>query len=141
MRISPDGINLIKSLEGCSTKAYKDGGGVWTIGYGFTEGVKPGDVMTQDQIDARLAIEIQEYEKAVSAACVTPPTQRQFDALVSITWNIGISAMKGSTFMRRHNQGNFQAAAEAFKMWNQDNGKVVQGLVNRRAKEANYYLS
>ena len=65
MRTSSAGIQLLKQLEGCKLVAYQCSAGVWTIGYGFTKGVKKGDTMTQQQADARLLAELVEYEDAV----------------------------------------------------------------------------
>ena len=141
MKLSEAGIAIIKKYEGCRYLAYQDGGGVWTIGYGFTKGVKFGMSMSPEECERRLQDEVCGYEEAVLKACIVPPTQHQFDALVSLSWNIGIAGLSRSTVIRLHNQKDFVNASRAFNMWNQDNGKVVQGLVNRRAAEAALYLS
>lgn len=140
MNISKKGIDLIKKFEGCKYTAYQDIVGVWTIGYGFTKGVKFGMTITPEECEARLLEELRAYEAAVTKACIVAPTQTQFDAIVSLAWNIGIAGMSKSSVIRYHNQKDFTNAAKSFGLWNQAGGRVVQGLVNRRAAEAALYL-
>jgi lysozyme len=141
MNISKKGIELIKRFEGCRLEAYKDIVGVWTIGFGFTKGVKAGDRMTMEECERRLTDELREYEAGVLLATGSKVTQNQFDALVSFAWNVGIEGMKKSSVIRFHNAGNYIKAKESFALWNKAGGKVVQGLVNRRAAEAELYGS
>lgn len=140
IRTSPAGLHVIKSFEGCRLKAYRDVVGVWTIGYGHTEGVKEGDTLTQDEADALLPRALMRYEDAVRQACTTAPNQNQFDALVSFAYNVGTEGMRKSTVIRCHNRGDHNAAARAFALWNKAGGKVWPGLVRRRAAEAALYL-
>lgn len=139
MRTSPKGIALIKQFEGWRGTAYQDVVGVWTIGYGFTKGVQAGDRMTREQGEARLREELQDYEQAVAAAAGAC-SQSQFDALVCFAWNVGIAGMRGSSVIKAHRRGDFQAAARAFALWNKAGGKVWPGLTRRRAAEAALYL-
>ena len=141
MNISKNGIALIKRFEGCKLTAYQDIVGVWTIGFGFTRGVRAGDTMTMAECEHRLEDELRQYEAAVLSATNDKVTQNQFDALVSLAWNIGVAGMRGSSIIKFHNAGNYKAAAAAFALWNRAGGKVVQGLVNRRAAEAALYAS
>lgn len=142
MKTSNNGIALIKALEGCRLIAYWDAlGGVWSNGYGFVVGVKEGDVMTQDECDARLASELRAYEAAVQIATLGKCSQNEFDALVCCAWNIGIDGMQGSSMIKAHNRGDKAAAARAFGLWNKAGGKVVPGLVRRRSMEAALYLT
>lgn len=140
MKVSLAGRELIKEFEGFRNVAYQDVVGVWTIGYGFTEGVKPGQRMTLGQASARLATELARYESAVLAACKVPPNQNQFDALCSLAWNIGTGAIARSSVIKAHNRGDFQSAARAFGLWNKAGGKEWPGLTRRRAAEAALYL-
>lgn len=140
MKVSLAGRELIKEFEGFRNLAYQDVVGVWTIGYGFTEGVKPGQRMTLGQASARLATELARYESAVLAACKVPPNQNQFDALCSLAWNIGTGAIARSSVIKAHNRGDFQSAARAFGLWNKAGGKEWPGLTRRRAAEAALYL-
>ena len=141
MKLSPSGLALLKRFEGFREHAYQDVAGVWTIGYGFTRGVRPGDRMSIELADARLLRELLPYESAVTAACTRPSTQPQFDAMVLLCYNIGIAGFKRSTVLKAHNRGDTAAASRAFGLWNKSGGKVVQGLVNRRAQEAALYLT
>jgi lysozyme len=93
------------------------------------------------ECESRLLSEVREYEAAVLRACTIAPSQCQFDALVSLAWNIGIAGMSSSSVVRYHNKKDFVNAAKSFSMWNKAGGKVVQGLVNRREAEATLYLS
>ena len=140
MKTSLQGFSLIKQFEGFREHAYQDVVGVWTIGYGFTSGVQPGQHMTPAQADARLGTELLRYEDAVNRACVVPPNQNQFDALVCFAWNVGTAGMAGSTVIKAHNRGDFQSAARAFGLWNKAGGKVWPGLTRRRAAESALYL-
>lgn len=139
MKTSSRGISLIKQFEGFRSAAYQDVAGVWTIGYGFTHGVQAGDQMTRAQADQRLAEELRAYEAAVRAAAGAC-NQNQFDALVCFAWNVGVAGMRGSSVIKAHRRGDFDAAARAFGLWNKAGGKIWPGLTRRRAAEAALYL-
>jgi len=145
MKMSPEGIRRLKKREGCKLKAYRDQARVWTIGYGFTLGVKEGDTMTQEECEARLLAELVPYEQAVRIATKGQATQSEFNALVSFAWNVGIDGMKTSSVIRAHNRGDKAAAARAMGLWNKitvGGKKVVSdGLVWRRADEGAEYLT
>lgn len=146
MRTSKTGVELIKQFEGCELTAYLDrisDSLVWTIGYGDTQNVYPGQTITQEEADERLMRRLaNEFEPGVLRAIGgAPATQAQFDAMVSLAWNIGIGAFKGSSVARWHKAGNYQKAADSFALWNQAGGAVQRGLVRRRAEEAALYLS
>lgn len=141
MQTSPKGIALIKQFEGFRSRAYRDVVGVWTIGWGFTGGVKEGDTITPEQAEKRLKTELRQYERAVWQATDGQVTQAQFDALVSFAYNVGIAGMQRSTVIRRHREGKYQAAARAFGLWNRAGGREVAGLTRRRAQEAALYLT
>jgi lysozyme len=102
--------------------------------------VREGDTMTRVAADLRLDDELVSYEQAVWSATGGNVTQGEFDAMVSLAWNIGISAFKKSTVVKAHNRGDKTAAARAFGLWNKVKGKVNKGLVRRRALEAAWYL-
>lgn len=140
MKTSPRGIRLLHQFEGFRSKAYLDPVGIWTIGYGFTKGVKEGDVMSRAQADARLRDELAEYEQGVLRACQVPPNQNQFDALVVFAFNVGVAGMSRSSVVKAHNREDYQAAARAFGLWNKAGGKVWPGLTRRRAAEGALYL-
>lgn len=80
------------------------------------------------------------FERAVSSSVKVPLTQNQFDALVSLTYNIGPGAFKHSTLLKLLNQGDYAGASQQFDVWIKAGGQTVQGLVNRRAVEKAYFL-
>jgi len=138
--VSNSGMVLICGFEGLKLKAYDDGVGVWTIGFGTTiypNGikVKKGDTCTEVQAKAYMAHDLKKFESAVNSAVTVPINQNQFDALVSLAYNIGTSAFKESTLLKKINLGDYKGAATQFNVWNKGGGKVMQGLVNRRALE------
>ena len=145
MSTSQNGINLISSFEGCELKAYLCPAKVWTIGFGTTVypngvKVKKGDSCTLDQAKQFKAHDLKRFEKTVDDLVQVPLTQNQFDSLVSITYNIGPGAFETSTLLKKLNTGDYQGAADQFTVWNKGGGKVLQGLVNRRAKEKEVFL-
>ncbi len=140
MQISKNGINFIKVHEGCKLSAYKDGGGVWTIGYGHTGAdVTKGLFITPERALELLAVDLAKFASGVSRLVRVPVNQNQFDALVSFAYNVGVSALENSTLLKMINNGNLIAASQQFKRWNKDNGIVVKGLTNRRAAEAKLF--
>lgn len=142
MKTSLHARQKLQRLEGFSEVAYIPvPGDVPTIGYGFTHGVKMGDTITREEADHRFVIELVKYEMAVERACTNPPNQNQFDAMVLLCFNIGITGFCKSTVLRCHNAGDHQAAARAFGLWNKSGGKVYAGLTRRRAEEAALYLT
>lgn len=140
MHVSPRGRALIKQFEGFREIAYQDVVGVWTVGFGFTRGVTPGQHMTLAQAEARLITELLGYEQAVLSGCTLEPNQNQLDAMCSLAWNIGIAGFLRSTVLRAHNRGDFQSASRAFGLWNKAGGREWAGLTRRRAAEAALYL-
>jgi len=144
MKISQKGIDLIKQFEGVSLKAYPDpgtGGEPWTIGYGHTGGVKKGDVVTQAQAEELLHKDLIKFEAGVSNALTVETTQNQFDAMVSLAFNIGLGNFTKSTLLRKHNAKCWQCAAVQFGVWRNAGGKVMNGLIRRRAAERELYCS
>ena len=89
MRISENGLNLIKSFEGCRLTAYKCPAGVWTIGWGHTGGVKAGQKITQAEADQMLVSDMTAYESKVNKYSKYNWNQNEFDALTSFAYNVG----------------------------------------------------
>ena len=144
MKLSQRGIDLIKQFEGYSSKAYPDpatGGAPWTIGYGTTKGVKPGMVITAQQAEKMLRDDVAKFESGVSSLITAPTTQGQFDAMVSLAYNIGLGSFGKSTLLKKHNARCYTCAADQFRVWNRANGKVMNGLTKRRAAERQVYMS
>ncbi|MBE0149637.1 lysozyme [Serratia sp. PL7] len=144
LKTSQRGIALIKSFESLELKAYPDpatGGKPWTIGWGHTKGVKPGDRITEQQAEASLTEDLAVFELTVNSAVKAPITQNQFDALVSLAFNIGGPNFAGSTLVKKLNVGDPIGAADQFPRWKFANGKEMRGLVRRRAAERELFLS
>ncbi len=132
---------LIRQFEGCRLKAYKCPAGVWTIGYGWTHGVKSTDQWTQAQAEEMLVKGLNQYENAVQSAIgAHSTTSNQFSALVSICYNIGAGNFVKSSMLRHHKAGDYAKAADAFLLWNKAGGKVLNGLTKRRQAERALYL-
>ena len=140
MKISKVGLDLIKSFEGCSLKAYKCPAGVWTIGYGHTGGVKPGQTITHAQAVVMLQTDLGSYEMTVNKNVKVPINQNQFDALVSFTYNCGCNALRTSVLLKLLNKGDYTGAANQFDLWVNGGGKRLSGLVRRRAAEKELFL-
>ena len=141
MKTSQTGIGMIKSSEGVRLKSYQDGGGVWTIGYGHTNGVKRGMVIAESGAANMLQDDLHVAEEAVNRYVKIPITQNEFDALVSFTFNLGTGALQKSTLLSLLNKGDRTGAADQFLRWNHDNGHEVVGLTNRRKNERALFLS
>jgi lysozyme len=146
MVVSLFGVDLICGFEGKRLAAYDDGVGVWTIGFGTTvypNGIKvqKGDTCTEAQAKAYMAHDLKKFELAVNNAVKVPLNQNQFDALVSLAYNIGTNAFSKSTLVKKLNASDIQGAADQFDVWVNAGGKRMQGLVNRRAKEKALFLS
>lgn len=151
--VGEPGIGLIKSFEGCArlrrdglVEAYPDpatGGAPWTIGWGATRKglhgmVTKDTIWTQDQCDERLVDDLKRYAKDVARAIGdAPTTQNQFDAMVSFHYNTG--AIARATLTKKHNALDYVGAAAEFGRWNKAGGRVLKGLVRRRAAEAKLY--
>ena len=104
MRLSLPSRERLKRLEGFRANAYIPvPGDRVTIGYGFTDGVRPGDKMTRAEADARLIEELRPYEMAVWQGCTREPNQNEFDAMVLLCFNIGPAGFRRSTVLRAHN--------------------------------------
>jgi len=136
MKISKEGIALIKKFEGCELEAYQDSVGVWTIGYGHTKDVEQGLKITQEEAEAMLETELLEYEGYVEALVDIGLSQNQFDALVCWTYNLGPTNLKNSTMLTVLNQARIEDVPYEMKRWNKAGGEVLQGLVRRREAEA-----
>jgi lysozyme len=139
------GVKLMHDFEGCRLQAYADPGSddghPWTIGWGSTgPGIAKGVVWTQQQADDRFAADLAKFAAKVrdvlGGAKTTGP---QFDAMVSLAYNIGVGAFSKSTVLRKHRAGDYPGAQAAFAMWNKNDGAVMAGLTRRRAAEAARY--
>ena len=136
MKLGEQGKSLIQSFEKCEFTAYKPTpSDVWTLGYGHTRAVAEGDTCTQEQADAWFLEDVAWAEDCVNRAVTQLINQQEFDALVSLCFNIGCRAFSGSTLVRNLNALDFDSASDQFLVWDKQAGKVLAGLLNRRKAE------
>ena len=147
MKISPRGLELIKDFEGFSSSAYLDVVNIPTIGWGNTFYENGTKVKMGDQIsktDALKLLEVvanRDFADKIFPAIKVKVSQSQFDAMVSLAYNIGVGAFLKSTLLKKVNAGDFAGAGEEFLRWNKANGKEVLGLTRRREREKQLFLS
>ncbi|MFZ5674272.1 MAG: lysozyme [Pseudomonadota bacterium] len=143
MKTGPAGLALIMEFEGLRLDAYPDPatkGEPWTIGYGHTAAAGEPKPVRGMKITAAEAVKILQrdlglYERAVMACLDRMPNQNQFDAMVSLCFNIGPGNFRTSSVVRYFNAGDEARAAERFLVWNKANKKVMKGLERRREAE------
>lgn len=130
-------IGLIGGFEGLRTRAYLDVVGIPTVCFGETRGVRLGDQYTPDQCRAMLGDALIEFETGMRKCLVAPDMipDKPYVAFLSLTYNIGTRAFCGSTVARRANAGDLRNACNAIVVWNKARGRVISGLVKRRAEE------
>ena len=139
MKASSTLLAAIKRFEGCKLSAYRDATGVWTIGYGHTQGVRQGDYITQYQADQFLKEDLVRFEKAAGASSRIR-TQGQFDAVVDFCYNCGIGNYNKSTLKQYIDSGRATwEIQEQFLKWVNAGGRKLGGLVTRRIWEANRF--
>ena len=141
MKISLEGLSLIKKFEGCKLEAYYCSGGVLTIGYGHTGGVKETDVITQEEADKLLKGDVLKFEQYVSDNVKVELDQSQFDALVAWTFNLGPGNLRESTMLKKLNDSDYASVPSEMKRWNKAGGKTLDGLIRRRNAEALLFQS
>ena len=125
----------IATREGYREKAYKDAVGVVTVGYGETAGVRMGDRTTPERALVTLLSSANRHADAIRQCIRVPLYQHEFDAYVSLAYNIGSGAFCGSTLVKKLNAKDYAGACEEIKRWNRAGGKVLPGLTKRREKE------
>lgn len=147
MKISDKGLALIRQSEGFSATPYQCPAGKWTIGFGSTfypdgQAVRrDSQPLTVAQALELLRVTLTKYEGEVNRSVQVAMTQSQFDALVSLCYNIGGSNFRTSTLLRKLNDGSYGAAADQFLRWDKSGGVVLPGLVKRREAERKLFLS
>lgn len=139
MKVSKTGLDLVKEFEGLRLTAYQCQANVWTIGFGHTRDVKAGDVITAETAERMLVDDVSVFALAVKKAVTVPLTQNQFDALVSLAFNIGATAFTNSTLVKKLNLG--RDAADEFLRWRYVNRVESSGLLRRREAERTLFLS
>mgnify|MGYP003496419754 CR=1 FL=1 len=156
MTISKNGVQFITDREGSRSKMYLDSAGLPTIGVGhlLTQSENnSGKIniaginviwrngLSANQIAQLLDQDLDRFENAVNKNVLVPLTQNQFDTLVSFAFNVGASAFAKSTLLKRLNAGNYDDVPDQLKRWMFAGGKVINGLINRRALEADLWAS
>jgi len=129
------GLALVRDHEGLRLEAYQDTSGIWTIGYGHIRRVRRGDCISAERANQLLEADLVEVERAVAELVKVPLTDNQFSALVSFVFNAGEGAFAKSTLLRKLNEGGYGLVPACLGSWIFDNGKVLPGLVKRRAAE------
>ena len=153
MKISENGLKLIQEFESFEANPYLDSARVWSIGYGSTYYPNGKKVTGKDKpITKEYAEIIQRHviatdfepivndllEQEITSGFIT---QNMYDAILSLTYNIGVNGFKKSSVLRHLKNGDKLSAGNAFLLWNKAGGKVLKGLVNRRKKERELFLS
>ena len=136
MKISDEGLSLIKHFEGCELKAYRCAANVLTIGYGSTKGVTEDMEITQEGAEELLQEEMHEYEGYINDMVKVPLEQHQFDAMVSWVFNLGSGNLSSSTLLKKLNNSEYDEVPAQIKRWNKAGGKVLDGLIRRREAES-----
>jgi len=136
MKISEDGLELIKKFEGCETSAYQDSVGVWTIGFGHTKGVEEGQTCSIEDAESMLADEMDEYEGYINNMVKVELQQHEFDSLVAWVYNLGPTNLSESTMLKVLNGGQFDRVPDEMNRWTRAGGEILEGLVRRRQAES-----
>lgn len=144
-QINQAGRCLIGSSEGLQLTAYPDGSKVWTIGWGTTridgKPVTEGMTITRDQAIEYFNADMAEFEREITNYVKVPLTGNQYAALISLCYNIGGTHFRNSTLLKKLNQRDYNGAANEFGRWIYADGKVLEGLITRRAKEKELFLT
>jgi len=131
---------IIKHYEGLRLKAYRCPAGVWTIGYGHTGGIKENDEITESDADRLLYQDMHDAFDCIEHYVDEDLTDYETAALISLVFNIGCNAFRGSQICRLLNEGNMKAAAQQFQWWRKGGGQVLPGLVKRRESERRLFV-
>jgi lysozyme len=146
MKMTDDGLALIKRWEGFRADAYRDAVGIWTIGYGHTSmagepQVNAGLHITPEEGEAILRRDVEQFARGVRDAVTVEISDTQFSALVSFAYNVGLGNFRGSSVLAAVNRKDFAAVPRRLQLWSKAGGRVLPGLVKRRADEAALFTS
>lgn len=157
-KIGPEGFALIERWEGFRSEAYQDIVGVWTIGFGTTrllngQRVKKGDTISLEDARRLMQSQAQKFLDEASSHILVTLSQKKVDAIASFIYNLGVAAFLSSTFLKRINAKDWEAAANqlvrqekdangdlVWKGWINAGGKPAKGLINRRLDEKRLFL-
>lgn len=135
LAVSAAALVGIATHEGYRGEAYRDAAGIPTIGYGETAGVKMGDKTTPERALVQLLESTEKHADAIRQCIKVPLYQHEFDAYVSLAYNIGAGNFCRSTLVKKLNAKDYAGACEEIRRWNKAGGKVLPGLVKRREAE------
>ena len=147
MKVSDKCVNMIKHHEGFVRKPYQDPIGLWTVGVGHLIGdgkklpKEWNKEFTDEEVDNILCEDLERFEIGIQRLTKVSLTQSQFDALVSFSFNVGLGNFQSSTLRSKLNRGDYEGASNEFPKWRKAGGKILKGLVRRRADEKALFLS
>ena len=147
MKINEAGLDIIKYYEGWSSRPYKCPAGIATIGYGSTWDINGDKVnMNHKKIDKGhgellLLRELKHVDHAIRKLVTAELTENMYSSLASIIYNIGSGNFQRSTLRMKLNRGWYEDAANEFPKWRRAGGRILKGLVKRRAKERELFLA
>lgn len=146
MQMTNEGLALIKRFEGFRGGAYRDPVGVWTVGYGHTSMAGPPSVseglqVSRAEADAILRRDVENFARDVTASLSVALAPAQFSALVSFAYNVGIGNFRSSSVLKAVNAADFAAVPRRLQLWTKAGGRILPGLIKRRAAEAELFLS
>lgn len=134
--INESGLSLLRNYEGYAEKAYKCPAGIWTVGYGHTMGTLQTTVCNRSQAEQWLLEDVSHASSVVERNVVVKLTDNQFSALVCFVFNVGSGNFTSSTLLKLLNRGWYEQVPAQLARWNKAGGKVLNGLTQRRAAEA-----
>jgi lysozyme len=146
MKISNEGLQLIKKYEGCKTTPYRCPAGLYTVGYGHLIGNglqlpdKWNRTFSLGEIDALLRNDLARFERGVQRYTTVHLTKSQSDSLVSFSFNLGMGIYQRSTLRQKLNRGDYDGASKEFLRYTRAGGKVLKGLTRRRQEEYNLFV-
>jgi lysozyme len=146
MKMTEDGLALIQKFEGLALESYRDAVGVWTIGYGHTSRagtpmVTSGLKITSEAAADILARDVEAFASGVSKRVTVDLTDQQFSALVSFAFNVGLGGFERSSVLQAVNARNFDAVPRRLNLWCKAGGRILPGLIKRRAAEGALFMS
>ena len=147
MNINELGIEIIKGFEGFSSEPYLCPAKVWTVGYGATRSSTGGPVgpdmepISEAEAEDLPIRDLESSEGWVHRLVKKALTENQFSALTSFTFNVGCGALQRSTLRMKLNRGEYQGAADEFPKWRRAGGRILAGLVGRRAAVRALFLA
>lgn len=136
------GVDLVAEFEGFRPCPYRDPVGIWTRGYGETSGIHGGSrCVTRREARRELRRRLErDFGIGVRKLVTVDLSQRQYEALTSFAYNVGLGALASSTLLRKLNAGDKAAAANELLRWTKAGGVVYLGLVRRRRRERRRFL-